>query len=386
MEKTLVPYDVWAEIDLAAVEQNVRNLKTALATGTRLMAVVKADGYGHGAVPVARSAIDAGADSLAVARLGEAVELRHAGIKCPILIFGHTPPGLASKLLAYNLIQTVTSFKYANELSGRASAEGRRLCVHVNIDTGMGRLGILATGGEHEKGFNDTADEIEAVCGLKGLAVEGAYTHFATADEKDKTNAGRQFDLFKQILFRLRQRGITFDTVHTANSAAALDMPETHLDMVRLGISIYGHYPSDGIENRRIKLVPAMTVKARIVHLKQVGPGFKVSYGWTGQTRKKTVIATVAAGYADGISRLLSSSGYMLIRGMKAPIIGRICMDHVMLDAGRISNVKCGDAALVFGRDAGGEIPVEVIARRLNTINYEVLSGISCRVPRIFRE
>ncbi|MFW6428278.1 MAG: alanine racemase [Desulfosalsimonas sp.] len=382
----MIPYDVWAEVDLAAVGRNVRNLKATLSRGARLMAVVKADGYGHGAVPSACSALEAGADMLGVARMGEAIELRHAGITCPILIFGHTPSGLVSKLLAYDLTQSVSSFKYADELSCRAMARGGSLGVHVNIDTGMGRLGIPGTGVECARRFNDPAEEINAICGLKGLVMQGVYTHFATADEKDKTNSGRQFELFKQILSRLRQRGITFDFTHAANSAAALDMPETHLDMVRLGISIYGHYPSEETGNRRVKLEPAMTVRARIVHLKEVGPGFKVSYGWTGQTCEKTRIATVAAGYADGISRLLSSSGFMLVRGLKAPIIGRICMDHVMLDVGHVPGVACGDAALFFGRDSYGELPVEIIARKLDTINYEVLSGISYRVPRIFRK
>ncbi|MFP3998785.1 MAG: alanine racemase [Desulfobacterales bacterium] len=382
----MVPYDIWAEIDLAAVEQNVRNLREALSPGTKLMAVVKADGYGHGAVPVASSALAAGADCLAVARMGEAIELRHAGIKCPILIFGHVVPGLASKLLDYNLTQTVSSFKYARELSDLASAEGATLRVHVNIDTGMGRLGVMGAAGESRWNSAGAVDEIEAICGLKGLAVQGVYTHFATADEREKTNARAQFKLFERILSVLRQRGIVFEFRHAANSAAALDMPETHMDMVRLGISIYGHYPSEETKNRHVKLVPAMTVRARIVHLKEVGPGFKVSYGWTGQTRDKTIIATVAAGYADGFSRLFSSSGFMLVRGCRAPVIGRVCMDNVMLDVGHVPNVACGDAALVFGRDEKGEIPVETLAGMLGTINYEILSGISSRVPRIYHK
>lgn len=380
-----MPYDVWAEVDLSAVARNLKNFKTVLRPGTRVMAVVKADGYGHGAVRVAIAALDAGADCLAVARIGEAVELRHAGIKCPILIFGHTVPLLTSKLIQYDLTQTVSSVRDARLLSDSAKEAGSRLKVHVKIDTGMGRLGVLCMPLQGGSGIDDAADEIETICGLEGLEVEGVYTHFATADGGDKTSANRQFEMFKEVVSELRSRGCDFALKHAANSAAALDMPDTQLDMVRLGIGIYGHYPSADIENRSIELVPAMSVKARIVHLKEVGPGFKVSYGWTAQTKKRTTIATVAVGYADGFFRLLSSSGFMLVRGCRAPVLGRICMDHTMLDVGHVPGVACGDAALVFGRDQWGEIPVEDLAGLLGTINYEVLSRISSRISRIYQ-
>ncbi|MCF8026336.1 MAG: alanine racemase, partial [Desulfobacteraceae bacterium] len=332
------------------------------------------------------AALAAGAACVAVARIGEAIELRHAGFKCPILIFGHTAPALAPKLIHYDLIQTVSSLKDARTLSDPAKASGRPLRVHIKIDTGMGRLGVLCMPAHDGHGVDEAAGEIEAICGLEGLDVKGVYTHFATADLEDKTSACGQLEIFKALLARLRERGIDFAEKHAANSAAALDMPETHLDMVRLGISIYGHYPSGEIENRRrrIELVPAMTVKARIVHLKEVGPGFKVSYGWTDQTRKKTVIATVPVGYADGFFRQLSSSGFMLVRGFRAPVLGRVCMDHTMLDVGHVPEVACGDTALVFGRDSRGNMPVESLAGTLGTINYEVLSRISSRIPRIY--
>ena len=380
----MIPYDVWAEIDLSAVAHNVRALKGALASGTRLMAVVKADGYGHGSVAVARQALDAGADCLAVARIGEALELRYAGIQAPILIFGHTPPALTRKLLENDLTQTVSSFSDAEALSARAAGSGNRLRVHINIDTGMGRLGVLGMPPEGANGFSDAAAEVAAICGLQGLAAEGIYTHFATADSADKSDTRGQLELFEQILSRLRRLGIVFSLRHAANSAAAMDLPETHLDMVRPGISIYGHYPSQETESCGMELTPAMTVRARIVHLKQVGPGFRVSYGWTEQTRENTLIATVPIGYADGFFRLLSSRGYMRVRGYRAPVIGRVCMDHTMLDVGHIPGVACGDAALVFGRDADGDLPVESVAGTLDTINYEVLSRISSRIPRVY--
>ncbi len=380
----MIPYDVWAEIDLQAVRQNVRNLKAALSPGVRLMAVVKADGYGHGAVAVARQVLAAGADCLAVARIGEALELRYAGIQTPILIFGHTQPALTRKLLEYDLTQTVSSFRDAEAFSVRSFAAGARLRVHINIDTGMGRLGVLGMPPGGANGFSDGVAEIAAICGLQGLAAEGIYTHFATADRADKSDTRGQLELFEQILSRLRDMGVVFSVRHAANSASAMEMPETHLDMVRPGISIYGHYPSQETEGCGVELIPAMTVRARIVHLKRVGPGFRVSYGWTEQTMENTLIATVPIGYADGFFRLLSSRGYMRVRGYRAPVIGRVCMDHTMLDVGHIPGVACGDAALVFGRDADGDLPVESVADTLDTINYEVLSRISSRIPRVY--
>lgn len=377
----MVPYDVWAEIDLSAVSQNIRNLKKVLAEETRLMAVVKADAYGHGAVPVAKEVLAAGADCLAVARIGEAIELRHAGIKCPILIFGRTAPSLTSRLIRYDLTQTVFSLAEASAMSDLATAGGGRLRIHVKVDTGMGRLGVLAAGGRQ---FDDSVGEIEAISRLRGLDAEGIYTHFATADDPDKTNAAAQLDLFGEIVSRLRDRGIRFALRHAANSAALLDMPETHLDMVRPGISIYGHYPSGEPTKLGVELTPAMSVRARIIHLKEVGPGFKVSYGWTAETSEKTVIATVAAGYADGFFRLLSSRGAMLVRGRRAPVIGRVCMDNTMIDVGHVPEAAVGDAVLIFGRDGCKEISAEELAGYIGTINYEVLSRISSRVPRIY--
>lgn len=382
----MIPYDVWAEIDLSAIDRNVRSLKAVLDRRCRLMAVVKADGYGHGAVPVARQVMAAGADGLAVARLAEALELRNGGIRGPILIFGHTYPDLVPKLIHHDLTQTVSSYKAARALSEGAQSAGRRLRVHVKIDTGMGRLGVLGIATGEDGGVDCAAGEIEAICRLKGIDAEGVYTHFATADSSDKTAARRQLELFAEILERLRQRGITFAVRHAANSAAAMDMPETHLDMVRIGISIYGHYPSGRTGNRAVKLVPAMSLRARIVHLKRVGAGFRVSYGWSARTREKTVLATVPVGYADGFSRTLSTRGFMLVRGCRAPVIGRVCMDHTMLDVGHIPGVSCGEPVLVFGKDEYGEIPVEVLAGALGTIHYEVLSGISSRIPRVYRK
>ncbi|MGM0452383.1 MAG: alanine racemase [Thermodesulfobacteriota bacterium] len=383
------PYDVWAEIDLGAISDNIKGLRRLLSEKTRLMAVVKADAYGHGAVEVAAAAVAAGASVLGVARLGEAAELRHAGIDAPVLIFGHTSPAAAQKLVEYDLIQTVCSYAAAEALSARAEAMGRRIRVHVNVDTGMGRLGFMAAPsdfqGAGEIGDGDPVEEIKAVCRLKGLVAEGIYTHFATADDADKTGARQQFDRFSKMLSRLADAGVEFAVRHAANSAAIIDMPETHLDMVRAGISIYGHYPSRRVACHRVGLTPAMTVKSRIVFLKKVGPGFKVSYGWTAETEKATTIATVAVGYADGFTRLLSAAGQMTVGGQVVPVLGRICMDNTMVDVGRVPDVRVGDSATLFGNPNEGAIPVEDLADALGTIHYEILTMVSGRAQRIYR-
>jgi len=380
----LVPYDVWAEIDLAAISENIKGLRRLLSGSTRLMAVVKADAYGHGAVAVSRQAIDAGADALGVARLGEALELRNAGISEPILILGHTPPELAAKLILHDLIQSVFSYQNAVALAKSARKLGGRIRVHVKIDTGMGRLGIRADDAVCAEESSDAVEEIRAIYELPDLIPEGIYTHFATADDRDKTVARQQFQLFSALLKNLENAGIAVGLRHAANSAATIDMPETHLDMVRTGISIYGHYPSEAVEKQRVRLIPAMSVKSRIVHLKTVGPDYPVSYGWTARTSGATTIATVAIGYADGLCRILSSTGRMSVAGITVPVIGRICMDHTMIDVGQLPEVSTGDPVVVFGNPATGALSAESVAGAMGTINYEVLTMVSGRVPRIF--
>lgn len=380
----LLPYDVWAEIDLAAISGNVKGLRRLLSETTRMMAVVKADAYGHGAVPVARQAVAAGADALGVARLGEALELRNAGIDAPVLIFGHTPPESAAKLIAHDLIQTVYSREIAVALSKKAESLGSRIRVHVKIDTGMGRLGIMANGPEDCGGIEAAAETVRSIYDLPGLRPEGIYTHFATADDRDKTVARGQFKLFSALLERLEKSGTAVGLRHAANSAAIIDMPETHLDMVRAGISIYGHYPSEAVGHQRVFLVPAMTVKSRIVHLKTVGPGYPVSYGWSARTRGMTTIATVAVGYADGFCRLLSSAGQMSVSGKTVPVIGRICMDHTMIDVGGLTGISAGDSVVIFGNPETGAPSAEKLAESMGTISYEVLTMVSGRVPRLY--
>jgi alanine racemase len=378
---------VWAQIDLKAIAHNVGELRRITQPEARLMAVVKANGYGHGAIEVAQCALKNGAATLGVARIEEGIRIREAGIQAPILIFGYTLPERTADLLEYDLTQTVYTYASARVLSQTATSLKKKIKIHLKVDTGMGRLGLLPQNFQGDNSAALAADAIEetlAIADLDGLELEGIFTHFATADSADKTYAEDQLDLFMNFLNRLRKAGLEPPVRHAANSAALIDMPQSHLDMVRPGIASYGLYPSDEVDKKHVSLKPAMALKARIIHLKKVPAGFKVSYGSTHQTPKATTIATIPIGYADGLNRLLSSSGQMLVHGQRAPIIGRVCMDLTMLDVGHIDNVQMGDAVVIFGQQNSGSITVDEIASSLNTINYEIVSTITARVPRIY--
>ena len=379
---------VWAEVDLEAIAHNVRELRRITDSGADLMAVVKANAYGHGVVEVTRKALENGADSLGVARIQEGIELRKAGVKESVLIFGYTPPASAHKLIEFDLTQTVWSYNTARAVSDVAVSSNKKIKVHLKVDTGMGRLGLLPDCRQppvaNQNLMGNAIREVESISSLAGLELEGVYTHFASADSSDKTYAGKQFEIFIEFLNELRRTGMNPPLCHAANSAAIIDMPETHLDMVRAGIAIYGLYPSDEVNRHRIVLKPAMTLKSKIVHLKKVPPGFKVSYGSTYQTPKPTIIASIPVGYADGFNRLLSSRGHMLVRGRRAPIAGRVCMDQTMLDVGHIPDVNLEDEVVIFGKQKDESITVDEIAVSLNTINYEIVSALTARVPIIY--
>ena len=379
---------VRAEIDLKAIAHNVGELRRITHPDALMMAVVKANAYGHGAVEVARCALQNGAQRLGVARIDEAIQLREAGIKAPILIFGYTLPEMAPELLEYNLTQTVYTPAFARALSRTAVSLGGKIKIHLKVDTGMGRLGLLSQNFKpHHSGeiINTKAvDASVAIAGLKGLELEGIFTHFATADSADKRYAKKQLDLFLDFLSRMRECGVNPAVRHAANSAALINMPQSHLDMVRPGIAIYGLYPSPEVNKKRVSLKPAMALRARVIHVKKVPAGFNISYGITYKTKQATTIATVPVGYADGLNRLLSSRGQMLIHGKRAPIVGRVCMDFTMLDVGGIDSVRVGDEAVIFGPQGNDSITVDEMASSLNTINYEIVSTITARVPRVY--
>ena len=379
---------VRAEIDLKAIAHNVRELRRITRPDARLMGVVKANGYGHGAIEVARCALQNGAERLGVARIDEGIQLRQAGIKAPILIFGHTLPQLAAELLEYDLTQTVYTPDFARALAQSAVSKGKKIKIHLKVDSGMGRLGLLLQNfnSHHSDPMIHTAavDETLAIAGLNGLELEGIFTHFATADSVDKRYAEYQLDLFLNYLNRVRKAGLNPAVKHAANSAALIDMPQSHLDMVRPGIAIYGLYPSDDVNKKRLSLRLAMTLRTKVIQLKKVPAGFNISYGITYKTPKPTTIATVPVGYADGLNRLLSSRGQMLVHGERVPIVGRICMDLTMLDVGNIENVQVGDEAVIFGKQGNESLTVDEMAKSLNTISYEIVSTVTARVPRIY--
>ena len=379
---------IWAEVDLGAVAHNVRELRRCADPRAKVMAVVKADGYGHGAVEVARMALANGAEWLGVARLPEAVPLREAGFDVPILVFGYTPPAEAGRLIDLDLRQSVYSAAAARAYSAVAAALGQRIRVHLKVDTGMGRLGMVpATLSGKTPGHavgEDFIREATAIARLPGLETEGIFTHFAASDSADTSYAERQLSLFLEVLAALRAAGLEFALRHAANSAAVIALPASHLDLVRPGIALYGLKPSDEVDLAAVSLKPAMALKTRIIHLKPVPAGTCISYGMTYRTPSPTVIATVPAGYADGFRRLFSSRGEMLVGGRRVPVVGRVCMDLTMLDVGSVPGVRVEDEVVVFGRQGGASISADDLARALGTINYEIVCDLTARVPRVY--
>ena len=365
----------WTEIDLSNLEHNYRALRAMLPQGCRFLGVVKADAYGHGAVQVARRLETLGAEYLAVACLDEALELRQARITTPILILGYTPTERAEALLDNGITQTVYDVEMARALSDAAAAAGKTLKIHVKADTGMSRLGWLC-GGEDQSA---AAEAIAQVCALPGLEAEGIYTHFANADG-DEDYTMLQFTRFLDLLEALKERGITFAIRHCAASAAALKFPCTHLDMVRPGIALYGHYPDpscEGLDGPGLR--PVMTLKTRVASVKAVPAGTPVSYGCTHVLDRETKLAALTIGYADGLPRPCSDKLEVLIGGQRAPVVGRICMDMCMADVTGL-DVAPGDEVEVFGEN----LPIEDVAALAGTIQYELLCAVSPRVHRAY--
>ena len=365
----------WTEIDLSNLEHNYRALRAMLPQGCRFLGVVKADAYGHGAVQVARRLETLGAEYLAVACLDEALELRQAGITTPILILGYTPVERADSLLEGGITQTVYDVDMAKALSDAAMAAGKTLKIHVKADTGMSRLGWLC--GEADQ--SAAVEAIAQVCALPGLEAEGIYTHFANADG-DEDYTMLQFTRFLDLLEALKDKGITFAIRHCAASAAALKFPCTHLDMVRPGIALYGHYPDpscEGLDGPGLR--PVMTLKTRVASVKTVPAGTPVSYGCTHVLDRETKLAALTIGYADGLPRLCSDRLEVLVKGSRAPIVGRICMDMCMADVTGL-DVAPGDEVEVFGE----HLPIEDVAALAGTIQYELLCAVSPRVHRAY--
>lgn len=367
----------WLKIDLENYGHNISLIKNELKENTLLTAVVKADGYGHGAVEVSKKALKSGADRLAVAILDEALELRKAGFKdTEILILGWTPKEQYKKIVENNLIQTIYDYDNALALNNMAEQLNQKAKIHIKIDTGMGRLGIKAAAG---------LEFVEKITKLPNIIIEGIYTHFAAADEADKEFTFKQFDKFKKLTSKLKENNINIPIKHVSNSAAFLDVPELQMDMVRAGIISYGLWPSKEVKNR-INLKPVMSLKSRLAHVKIVDKGTPISYGRTYRTKKKSKIGTIPLGYADGYDRLLSSNFEIIIKGKKVPIIGRICMDQFMVDLTTVETAKKGDLVTLIGEDQGVQITAAEMAEKIHTINYEIVSSFTKRLPRVYIE
>ena len=372
----------WAQIDLDAIKHNYLQIRNNISDKSMLLCVIKADAYGHGAVALAKEYERLGADWFAVSNLEEAFQLRNNGIKKPILILGYTPANMAYELSKLNISQAVFSEEYANDLSNYAAKNNVKVKIHLKIDTGMSRIGFVF---KNERENLETIKELRRVCNLENLITEGIFTHFAVADEAGKSieTTNGQFSAFSDICKILKDSGINIKIRHCSNSGGILNYPQTNLDMVRAGIILYGLFPSNYVRNK-LDLQPAMSLKTVISQVKTVPEGTAVSYGGTFVTQRKTKIATVPIGYADGYLRVLSSKASMLVNGKKAPVIGRICMDQAMLDITDIEKINENTVVTVFGKDGDAEIKVEDIADIANTINYEILCLISKRIPRIY--
>jgi len=361
-----------AVVNLKAISDNIAQIRKRIGRRRELMVVVKADAYGHGAVPVSRAALRSGATCLGVSSPEEGGELREAGMDIPILVLGLIQPEAADKAVGLKLEQTICSLELAAALDQGSRKASTRINVHVKVDTGMGRIGVLP---ENALAF------VRRVRQFKNLDLTGIFSHFSSADDADKTFALRQLEIFNGVVREIEAAGIHIPKKHMANSAAILDLPESYLDLVRPGIMLYGLYPSPHV-SRSIKLKPAMTLRTEVSYVKSVPGRTPISYGRTFFTRKETRVATLPVGYADGYSRLLSNRGTVLIKGQRAPLIGRVCMDMCLADISGIKNVRVGDEVILFGE----EISADEVAENMGTINYEVVCGVGRRVPRVYVE
>lgn len=372
----------WAEISLNAIEHNYNVIRNKVADDTKVCCVIKADGYGHGAVELSQVYEKLGADFFAVSNIDEGIEIRKSSSKLPIVILGYTPVSEAKNLAAYNISQAVFSLEYAKELSEKCVEEDCICKMHIKVDSGMSRIGFMCQEFPRDE---YSIEEICEACCLPNLEVEGLFTHFCVSDEdaEGREFTNKQYENFIHVRDSLKKRGVDISVVHCSNSGAIEDYPETCCDMVRAGIILYGLAPSSKLADR-LDLVPAMTLKTVVAFVKEVQKGATISYGRTFTADRKMKIATVPIGYADGFIRQNAKDGYMMVNGKKAKIVGRICMDQTMLDVTDIEDVKTGDEVVVFGTGENGEPTADSLAENTGTINYETVCLVGKRVPRIY--
>lgn len=366
-------YTTYIEIDLDAITWNIRAVKERVGAA-QVMAVVKANAYGHGAVDIARAALDAGATWLGVARVIEGAQLREAGIAAPILVITYALPSEMQAAVVYDLTPTITEIETAQALSGFADQIHRTMNVHVKVDTGLGRGGLLP---------HEVVPFLNQVRTLPRLNIQGVFTHFATADDPDPAYTNYQFEVFKQVLSDIEAADFNIPIYHAANSAAIMYHPETHLDMVRVGVAMYGLRPNVAVKPA-FEIRPALALKSHVARVKWLPAGSSVGYGRTFITQQDSLIALVAAGYGDGYHRLNSNRGAVLVRGKRAPVVGRVSMDQLMVDVTEVRDVQAGDEVVLIGRQGETRIWVEQVAKWTETINYEVTTSLLARVPRFY--
>lgn len=368
---------VWAEVNLDNIRNNINEIKKNI-NSEEIIAVVKANAYGHGAIDVAPVLIENGADKLAVAMLSEALELREAGIKVPILILGYTDLSFAEMLINNDIEQTVYSLDYAKELSKKAETLGKIAKIHIAVDTGMGRIGFLPN--------KKSVEEVVEISRLNNLIITGVFTHFSNADEEDKSYAHNQIKKFNSFINEIEKREVNLGVKHISNSASIIDIEDAHYNAIRPGIILYGYYPSNYINKDKLKLMPALSLKCQVIHVKELPKGEYIGYGRKFRTERDSVIATLPIGYADGYIRGLYGKAQVIINGKLAPVVGKICMDQCMVDVTDIGPVKVGDEVILLGEENGIKNNADDMAEMLDTINYEILCMIGRRVPRVYIE
>ncbi len=376
--KQLSYRDTWAEVSLEAIRYNTKQFKDFIDDSVHLMAVVKADGYGHGAVPVAQAAIQAGADYLAVALLDEALQLREAGITHPILVLGYTANRSIPDAIKADIDLTVFTQESLEEIILQSSQLNKNVSIHIKVDTGMSRIGVQSK--------EDALSIASRTKDSSHVILKGIFTHFANADSEDPSYTYMQFERFTSVISYLEQHQITIPLKHCCNSAGTMNFPSMHLDMVRVGIALYGLYPDASLKGHSIKLKQAMSLKTKIAWVKNVAMSQPISYGCTYVPTHDSVIATLPIGYADGLSRLLSNKGEFLLHEQKVPVVGRVCMDQLMIDVTNVPQSKLGDVVTIFGNTDSSFQSVDEIAKLMGTINYEVVCLIGNRIPRVYKE
>ena len=366
---------VRADVDLDAIHHNLSLAKSVINKDTQLMAVIKADGYGHGANQIAKYCDDV-IDRYAVAIPEEGIDLRKAGFTKPINLLGYTHPTQYEDVINYDLIPAIFTLDMAKTLSQKALSMNKTVKIHIKLDTGMSRIGFA----DNEK----SVDVIKEISLLPNLEVDGIFSHFARADEKDKSVARSQFERFTNFVNKLKSEGLKIPNCHISNSAAIMELSDMNLQIVRSGIITYGLYPSEEMDKENFKIIPAMELKSQVSFVKTLKAGTPVGYGGTYVTDKETVIATIPVGYADGYPRSLSNKGRVIIKGQSAPIVGRVCMDQFMVDVTCIEGVKQGDAVTLMGKEGEEFISCEELSGLAGSFNYEFVCNISKRVPRVY--